>query len=241
MKRESDILLFDIEATSLNADFGIMLAFGYKWLGQPRATVLSLLDYATPCLCCKRYKTDSDTDLVEDACRVLSDASMWVTWYGTGYDQKFINSRIVESGLDLLPPVPHVDLYYVAKHKLKLSSNRLASVQDFLQLPVAKTPLTRSLWRHAEAGVGRALRYVVDHCEKDVDVLEAAYYKLRGFVRQHPRIAGYGPCRVCGSERLQKRGIVITALKNEKQRIQCQSCGSWDTRALLVKGGIADK
>lgn len=225
------IVLYDIESTNLDADFGTTLAFGWKVLGDKKAHTISLLDFCDPCKSCGKFDAHSDVALLERVWEILSTADVVVTWYGKGFDEKFLNTRMLDAGLPPMPNVPHVDLYFTAKHKLKLSSNRLASVQEFLRLPVAKTPLTRNTWRAAEAGDAKALKYIEHHCLMDVEVLEGAYLKLRPFVRQHPRVNGYGPCRVCGAE-VQSRGIVLTAKKNEKRRVWCPKCGHWDSRKL---------
>lgn len=227
------ILLFDVESTDLDADFGTALAFGYKFLDDKKPRVLSITEYYPPCKKCGRVATDTDKLLIEDAHKIISSSDMLVSWYGKGFDIPFLNTRAVEAGLPPLPPIPHVDLYFTARTHLKLSSNRLASAQDFLQLPVSKTAILKRTWREAQAGIPSALKYVVDHCEKDVLVLEGAYLKLRPFVLTHPRVAGLGPCRVCGSTKLQKRGLsLLVSTKTPRQRVQCSSCGASDYRPL---------
>lgn len=226
------IILFDIESTNLDADFGTTLAFGWKEHGEAKSHVISLLDYNPKCDGCGRIDADDDKKLLETAYSVLSGVDMIVSWYGKGFDVPFLNTRMLDAGLKPLPPIPHVDLYFTAKHQLKLSSNRLANVQAFLRLSAEKTPLTRRMWRQAEAGNPKAIRYVAHHCYMDVEVLEQVYDKLRPYVRQHPRVRGYGPCRICGSTRIQSRGTTITHLVKPKRRVQCQECGAWDTRTL---------
>lgn len=226
---EPRILFLDIESTSLEADFGYMLAFGYKWLGG-RTKVLSILTSQLPCGTCHRVEGD-DRVLTGEVHKVMSAADMLVTWYGKGFDVPFINSRVIDAGLPPLPSTPHVDLYFTARHHLKLSSNRLASVQNFLQLKTEKTPLTRRVWRRAQAGDVPSIKYVVDHCRADVDVLEQAYEKLKPYVRQHPFVGSVKACRVCGGP-VQKRGYALTALRGPRCRVQCTGCGAWETRAI---------
>ena len=223
------VLYYDIECTDLDADFGNMIAFGYKWAGESEAHVLSLLETNPLCGECGRVDAVSDKPLVAAAWDVLAQADMWVTYFGKGFDLKFLNTRILDAGLSPLPPTPHVDLYFTAKHHLKLSSNRLANVQDFLNLPTAKTPLTKRVWRQAQAGHVPSIRYIITHCEKDVLVLEEAYEKLKPYVRQHPALGRIGSCRVCRGTHLQRRGPVVSKRGN-LYRVACVDCGHWDTR-----------
>ena len=224
------ILFYDIETTDLQADFGNMLAFGYKWLDEPDAHVISLLDTNKECLECGRVDAVSDKLLVAAAWPILASADAWVTWYGKGFDAKFLNTRVLDNGLTPLPPIPHIDLYFTAKCHLKLSSNRLANVQDFLNLPTVKTPLTKRVWRQAQAGHVPSIVYIIDHCEKDVLVLEEAYEKLKPYVRQHPYLGKRGTCRVCNSTRLQRRGKVASRA-GKFVRVCCMECGAWGQRA----------
>lgn len=225
------IMFYDLETTDLDADFGNLVAFGWKVLGEKDAHVLSLLDTNKVCKTCGRVDAVDDKPLVVQAHKILSSADMWVTWYGKGFDAKFINTRILDAKLEPLPDIPHVDLYWTARGKLKLSSNRLASVQNFLQLPTAKTPITKRAWRRAQAGDVKSIEYIVEHCEKDVDVLEQAYERLRPYVSTHPRVNGVDPCRVCGGN-VQRRGTALTTLKGPRMRVQCTECAHWETRQI---------
>jgi len=105
-------------------------------------------------------------------------------------------------------------------------------VQDFLQLPTSKTALTKREWRRAQAGHVPSIKYINDHCLKDVLVLEEAYEKLKSLVRQHPRVGAHGACDICGLSSLQRRGSYIRRDRTLRKqvtlwRFQCKSCGSW--------------
>ena len=226
------ILFYDIETTDLDADFGNMLAFGYKWFGQKRPKVLSLLDTAPICKSCKLVDAVSDKNLIKAAHAILSQADMWVTWYGKQFDYKFLNTRIIDANLPPLPPVAHVDLYWTARLKFKLSSNRLASVQDFLRLPTTKTVLNKRVWRRAQAGHVPSIKYIEEHCARDVSVLEEAYMILRPYVRQHPRLDGRGACRVCGGLHLVRHGVRARVSTGPVFRLLCKACGHTEQRPM---------
>ncbi len=223
-------MLYDIEAGGLEADTSYCYTFGYKWLGEKKAHTLSLLDYP-------QKRRSDDTGLMQAVVPIISSADLMVGWYSKGFDIKYLNTRMLDAGLPLLPPIPHVDLYFAAKVHLKLRSNRLASVQDFLQLPEEKTKLNLRLWMVARDGTDEerksALKYIDHHCLKDVLVLELAYMKLRPFVKSHPHVGlmkgRLGGCHVCGEEKLQRRGFQVNRTK-VLQRIQCQNCGAWSVK-----------
>lgn len=232
--KKARILLFDIETSHLKADFGTLLAFGYKWFDEKRIYVPTILD----------FEPDSaidDLGVVTEAHRVLGLADVIVTYYGKGFDTKFLNSKFLEHGLPILANIPHIDLFFTVKSNLSLSRKSLANFAYFANLEATKTPVEGRLWKQAMIGDKGAIKYVKDHCRADVQLLEETYLKLRPLVRQHPRVAGPDTdrCPACGGTKAQRRGLQYTTLQKPKQRLQCterrpsgEVCGSWYTLPL---------
>jgi len=113
------------------------------------------------------------------------------------------------------------------KFNLKLHSNRLQAVSETLGCPVAKTPVSADKWRKAQRGHMPSVKYVIDHCKKDIEILEWVYLKLRGFIRQHPLIDTLDKCKNCGGHHFQFRGYNTTSKGVKQRRRQCQGCGHW--------------
>lgn len=214
-----------IESTHLKGDFATILCIGYKWLGEKKATVLSITDFPG-------FEKDRTNDkaLIKAFFEVYNSADLTVTYYGKGFDLKMLNAKALEHNLPYPAPVPMVDLYFVVKGNLSLSRKSLGNVGIFAGLTTKKTPVTAVAWKKAATGHKPSIKYVVDHCRADVDILEEAYLKLRPLMRTHPRVAGWEPCRYCGGK-TQRRGKALTALKSARYRFQCTSCGGWETRA----------
>ncbi len=225
---EPKILFFDIETTNLKADFGTVLCIGYKWLGKPKVYVPEIREYES-------WDTDrtDDSGLVGDFLEVYEQADMVVSYFGKGFDCKYLNAKLLEYDLGVLPNTPHVDLFYTVKANLALSRKSLQNVAYHLNLSNEKTPVEGKIWKRAATGHGPSVKYIVDHCRADVLILEEAYLRLRPLVRLHPRVRGYEPCRVCGSDHLQSRGRALTTTKGARYRYQCQDCGAWESRAEL--------
>jgi uncharacterized protein YprB with RNaseH-like and TPR domain len=232
------ILMFDIEASNLVADFGRMLCFGYKWLGK-KPQVVAVTDFP------KQFKNDptDDRKVAEFAAKTIAEADMLVSWYGKRYDVPFIDTRLLYHRMHPLPHIPHLDGWEIAKRKLKLRSNRLASVSTFLGVD-EKTPIKGPTWVRAAAGHAPSIRYIVEHCRQDTLVLEQVYERLKPFAAHlHPNRALleglHSGCPVCGSEHLQKRGTYV-AKARMFQRIQCIDCGAWmkQSKSLPLKATI---
>ena len=225
------VMFFDIESTHLKANFGYCLCFGYKYLGDKKATVLSISKYQGD------GGTTDDRVLMRKVHDLLTNhADIIVSYYGKEFDRKFLNTRMMMAGLPPLPPLSyeHVDLYYIARGNLALHSNRLASVADAVGCPFKKTELKPMSWVAAMAGDRAARAYVETHCARDVDVLEYCYKKLLPYIRTHPPVAERSACHQCGSFSAQLRGLTIVKSGGRQQRKQCKKCGAWRQEKITV-------
>lgn len=221
------ILLFDIEASNLSANFGRCLCVGYMWLGDDKPKILSVRTSKA----WGRDHTDDHT-LVAEVQRVMKSADMWVGWYSSRYDVPFLQTRLLYYGLPLLPPTfPHIDLWRTCRYKLKLHSNRLASAVDFFGL-TEKTPIKGEQWVRASAGHKPSLKYVEEHCSADVLALRDAYLVMRPLVYNHPNVqlatdpdAGQRDnCPACGSDKWVEDGTHFGPAR-AWQRMRCKACG----------------
>lgn len=227
------ILCWDIESSQLHADFGGIFCVGYKWVGEPMKTtkVISTQDINGACKCCKRIVNPlDDKGLLERLYPILAEADGWLTWFGEFFDEKFVNTRLIAHHLPPLPPVFHIDGWRTAKYKLRLSSNRLKSVQAFLDLPESKTALLPKAWIGALNGDTDSMGYLIDHCRRDVVVLEQAYARLKPLITKHPNFNLFNGtvrelCPNCGAK-VQYRGTHYTPTRTY-QRFQCRNCGKW--------------
>ncbi len=215
---------FDIETTNLNANYGYILCMAWKHVGESKVHCVRIDQTES-------FEKDPTSDklVVKAAAEALKDSDVVYGWYSSRFDWPFIQSRLLTHGLPAMPPTAHIDLWRTAKYQMKLNSNRLASVSEFLGLE-EKTPIRSREWIRAMAGHQKSINYVVAHCKQDIVVLEQAYLKMRPLIRQHPNVnvltGVEDGCPICGGNRLQKRGYLIAAV-NKTQRFHCQSCGGW--------------
>src|SRR5688572_15746784 len=225
MANEAKILIWDLESTGLKMDFATLLCTGYKWLGEKKVYVPSIMDY-------EGWEEDvtNDKKLVADFIKVYNSADMTVTYFGTGFDRKALIAKALEHNLPLPANVPMVDLFCTVKSNMAISRKSLQNVGYYLGLSNEKTPVEGKVWRRAMSGHGPSIKYIKNHCEADVLILEEAYLKLRPLVRTHPRVSSdYAACRTCGGKVIS-RGRAITKLKGVQYRFQCKQCGGWETR-----------
>lgn len=220
------ILAWDIEASNLAADFGIVLCVGFKEVGTGRPVVFDILDYVGE----NGDLIKAEKKLLADVSKELLTADVWLTHFGTWYDIPFINTRLLYHKLPILPPnYAHIDTWKIAKNRLKMRNNRLVTISEFLGTEEEKNAIKPEQWIRALGGHKPSMDYIVEHCRRDVVVLEEAYLRLRPLVLDHPSkllVDGRGKCGVCGSNKLTKRGYHVTRTR-KYQRFQCQHCGAW--------------
>ena len=75
------------------------------------------------------------------------------------------------------------DCYSMAKYKLRLRSNRLQAVCEFLDIPAKEHKLDPQHWLRCLAGDQESLNYVWSHNVEDVISTELVWRKLHEFQR----------------------------------------------------------
>ena len=223
------IITFDTEFCNLNANFGYLICGSWKVFGEKK--IRSVIS----------YKPWEDKKIVKKLCEVLTEADLIVTWYGTYCDLPYIQSRLLYHNLHPMPPVPHVDGWWIARKKMRLHSNRLDSVAGFLGLP-QKVPVTTRQWTEAYMGKRSAIDYLKVRCEQDVKLTEQVYERIRPLLTTHPNLSltvGAQTCPTCGTkDKLQRQGSRIARTRTV-QRYQCQACGGWSQgKSEKVKGVV---
>lgn len=163
----------DIESSQLNASFGHMLSWALKLRG---GKVFS--DFI------KVRTLQEEKRIIQSLLQTLNKVDEVVTYYGTRFDIPFIRTRALYHDLKFPEYMSHhhLDLYYVARSRLRLYSNRLAVVSTFLGFP-DKTTLKPEIWVQASFGSKEAIKYIHEHNIADVVVLEKVHNVLEPFMR----------------------------------------------------------
>lgn len=232
------ILLWDIESTTLNANFGTILCIGWKWLGGKKIYVADIKTHGDP------NKPWDDSQLIKYFVEEVYDkADYSVAHYGSRFDLPMVVTKCVQYDIPVPAPKPLVDTWWVARKRLKLHSNRLEAIANWLQTLDQKTGIMPEEWRRAMCGDRKALKYVVEHCHADIAVLEKVYEKLRPLADNEPARHLFEPlvggCISCGSPDLQRRGYRV-ARTLRYQQYRCNTCGKWQRARKPEKGVQAE-
>ena len=173
----------DIEASNLDANFGIILSYCIKDADSDKiwSDVIEKKDYS-------KYKMESpDTRVVENLVKDMRKFDRLVAHYGIKFDFPFIRTRAIVCDVDF----PKYNELYIddtwrwAKNKLKLNSNRLDTIATTLLGKTDKTRVEGKYWIGAMRGDKKSLNYILEHNRFDVLDLEKIYNKLIDYVRQN--------------------------------------------------------
>lgn len=136
-----------------------------------------------------RRSLEAERDLLSALLEELRGYAWVITYYGTRFDAPFLRSRCLKHRLPFpaYGQIRHLDLYYVARARLRLRSNRLRVVADFLGIP-GKTDVDSAIWALAsladsDEAFHRALEAIREHNEWDVRVLEEVHARLDPYIK----------------------------------------------------------
>lgn len=164
---EMKIGFIDIETSNLDANYGIMLAYWIKTLGEEEyyGGHISPEDI---------LRDNPDRNLLKKCIKDFKQFDLLYTYYGTKFDIPFIRTRalINKLGFPFFGSVKHKDVYYIIKNKFKLNRNGLETAcRDLLGI-TRKSHFNGDVWRKALQGDLMSLSYISEHCKDDVRDLE---------------------------------------------------------------------
>lgn len=166
---------FDLETSSLNANFGIVLC-GVIQSGEGDLTVFRGDEYES-----WESRRSDDSQLVADIVAALEGFDIVVAHNGLNFDLPYLRTRLARWGLPPMKPLKLVDPVRVSRSKLRMSSNSLKSLLDLFGLN-QKTEVAGDLWmRAALDGDREAMDYIVEHCVKDVEMLAELLDRVKGY------------------------------------------------------------
>ncbi len=174
---ENKIGYFDIESSSLVADFGFCI--GWKILSEDDVMEGRMITKDEVL----SKKTRPDKQLMIELVETLKRYDLIYTYYGTGFDFPFVRTRCLINNIDFptFGSIKHKDLFYIIKSKFKLHRKSLEVACEMLLGKTNKTHWMGDHWIGAVQGKKESLDYIEDHCEKDVYDLKCLTKKVLDF------------------------------------------------------------
>lgn len=167
------ICFWDIETSNLKGSYGAILASSIKPLNHNPQTK-TRLSFSNP---------ESDAEISLWTKTELEKYNIIVTFFGKGFDIKFLRTRLAYHNLDDVHIQWHLDCYWVVKNNLLPSRGSLAHLAEFLSLEEKKFSVAPQIWEKASRLDPEALKILEQRCASDVRVLEKLYYKILPFIK----------------------------------------------------------
>ena len=182
-----NLVVWDLESTSLKSDQGFILSAGFMPLGG-KPYVLGLKEIGVT-----RNRLKIDKKLVAAVRIEMEKYDGVIGWNTLMFDLPLIDDRLLlcdeperkrlfARGLDMM--------WHARMGKSRLTSSRLDWVAKVLGCPFKKTALDINLWKEAEAEAINGFRkgsssykYIIDHCEMDLKVTGWVYEKLKSRIQ----------------------------------------------------------
>ena len=79
----------------------------------------------------------------------------------------------------ILPEMKQLDIFQIAKHRLRLRSKRLDALKEFLEIDNEEDGHKWEYWQMAAARIPAGFDFVVAHCKKDVDRLAEVAKRMK--------------------------------------------------------------
>jgi len=173
----------DIETSNIHADFGIILSWAIKTVGEKEIffDVLKEADLR---------EGTYDKRIVATCIEQMKKYSRLCGQYSTYFDLPWLRTRAEYWGLEFpgYGEIYHTDVWRIAKKKLKLHSNRQGSISETILHKNIKSRIHPKLWVEVQFGTVKqrkaALDYILEHNRKDVLQLEQNYLRLRKYVKE---------------------------------------------------------
>jgi uncharacterized protein YprB with RNaseH-like and TPR domain len=179
LKSNGRVGFLDIETSNLQANFGLILSYAIKTAGKN--------EFFTERLTRNEFgqrKYLQDREIVKHLIKDMKKYDIICGYYSARFDIPYIRSRALRYNIKFpsANELRHIDLYFTVKKNLRLNSNRLATVSEFLGVP-GKTIIKSEYWVSALSGDETSLKYIQNHNLKDVIVLEKVFNKMQPYFK----------------------------------------------------------
>lgn len=228
-------LFYDIE-TSFNV--GIFWRTGYNLTINPGDIIH---ERAIICICYKWEgedeihsltwsKSQCDKAMLKEFIKVMAQADEIVAHNGDKFDLKWVRTRALFHGIDVMPNVKTIDTLKWAKKYFNFNSNKLDYIAKLLKVGAKMDTGGLDLWKDIVFRKDQqALDKMVAYCKMDVEVLEAVFNKLNSYaIPQHNYAVQHGgekyECPECGSTNYAYNKKVVTAAGTVHHWLKCKEC-----------------
>lgn len=236
IKKESKILIYDIETTKLLADVWWtgkqyiahtslrtetkIISVSYKWLGSEEVHCITW-DNNKKC----------DKELVKQFLKIYNQADFVIGVNNDNFDNRLINVRALKYNYDANTHVRSLDIQKEAKRVFRLPSYSMSYIAKYLGIEGKYNHAGASMWEDIQYGTKEksetALKEMVKYDNQDVITTEQIYLMFRKYITTVMHIGVlYGSqkycCPTCGSSKIKLYKTTVTPSGTIQHIMQCQ-------------------
>lgn len=241
------ILVLDIETSAIMSEhFGLfkqniglnqiardwsVLSWAAKWMHEDEIMYMDIRDQfdgsADSVL-----KQPDDSEMLEVMWGLLDEADILVGQNNVRFDNKKLNARFIQNGMQPYSPVKNIDTLLIAKKHFGFTSNKLAYMTDKLCTKYKKLDHGKfagmELWLECIRGNPEAWDEMEEYNKYDVLSLEELVIKLAPWSNSIPNLDLYHDTKenlcFCGNVEWEHTGYAYTGL-SKFNTLKCTSCG----------------
>lgn len=227
-------LFFDIETTYYNAivwdcgkqyvnwkqlrDKKKIICISYKWQYEDRVHSLEWT------------KDQDDKAMIKKFIKVMGDADEIIGHNGDGFDIKELRTRCLDLGLLMFPTYRTLDTLKKARQYFRFPSNALDYISRFLDNGEKLHHEGLDMWiKVKEDNDKKALKKMVEYCNKDVLLLEDCYHAISPYIYHNNNFAvltggNKWECVECAGDNVEMYHTYTTAMGVIRRNMKCNDC-----------------
>tara|TARA_R110002126_G_scaffold26526_1_gene89534 strand:- start:991 stop:1755 length:765 start_codon:yes stop_codon:yes gene_type:complete len=175
-------------------------------------------------------KKQSDKAMIKAFLKVMAQADEIVAHNGDRFDLKWIRTRALLHGVDVMPSPKTIDTLKWAKRYFNFNSNKLDYIAKYLGVGQKMDTGGLDLWKDIVFKKDQqAMDKMVDYCKMDVTVLEAVFNKLNSYTTPSTHYAVMDGdekycCPECTNYNVRYNKQVVTAGGTIHHWMLCNDC-----------------
>lgn len=165
----NNICFFDLETNGFDGDYSSLL-------------VGSIRPFRGPVKTFTVDKVGNDAKVAAEIRDELHKYTLWVSFYGRGFDALFLQCRLLVNNLPQLEKRLHLDLYFSIKNKIKTSRHSQAHYLELLGTKNRKMTVSPNSWNDCLDRDHKNFKKMIARCESDTIGLRELYTKVRHLI-----------------------------------------------------------
>ena len=215
---------------TLRASVTSICCIGWKVLGEKETHCINAWDFPE-----WKANVNDDRPLLKAWLEKVKDADAIITHNGKGFDEKYVETRLLMHSMDDMSVPKHVDTAQLSRGSFFFIDNKLQTLGEEL---CGERKLDHEGWDLWVKTHGGSKNRVIDktaqnnmekYCKQDVNLLEKVFKKIRHKMRGANKIPNHNQftmgkvCPSCGSTRWVSNGYMYTDATRRK-RMKCLDC-----------------